>query len=98
MTREADATDIGTGIASIALEIVSRGPGHAWVVGATLQTIGVALMIVGAAGLAVSLFLWSSWGVRWRRRRTPAAQTDPVVRGRRFGPRRDEHDDVDKAA
>ena len=93
-------TDIITGIAFVALEAVLRTAGPAWVIGAGLQSVGVALMVIGAAGLVVSFILWSSWGSSWVRERAGRGRQDAaVIRGRRFGARRGErHDDIDKAA
>ena len=32
--------------------------------GINLDTVGIVLMVVGAAGLVLSLFFWSSWRIR----------------------------------
>jgi hypothetical protein len=31
-------------------------------VGFSIHTVGIILMVVGAVGLALSIFYWSSWG------------------------------------
>jgi hypothetical protein len=49
------------------LILIAAGAILKWAVTATvsgvnLQTVGVILMVVGAVGLVLSLFFWSSWG------------------------------------
>jgi len=52
---------------SISLVLIAVGAILTWAVTATvsgidLTTVGVILMIVGAAGLVLSMIFWSSWG------------------------------------
>ena len=47
--------------------------------GFDLDTIGVILMVVGAAGLVLSIIFWSSWG-GFSGRRTTVIEDDPMVR------------------
>jgi hypothetical protein len=52
---------------SVSLLLIAAGAILAWAVsadtsGVDLQTVGVILMVVGVAGLALSLVFWSSWG------------------------------------
>ena len=52
---------------SVSLILIAVGAILTWAVTATtsgieLGTVGVILMIVGAAGLVLSLVFWSSWG------------------------------------
>jgi hypothetical protein len=52
---------------SVSLVFIAAGAILKWAVTATasgvnLATVGVVLMIVGAAGLLLSLIFWSSWG------------------------------------
>jgi hypothetical protein len=55
---------MGTGVSLI---LIAVGAILTWAVNATvsglnINTVGVILMIVGAAGLVLSLMFWSSWG------------------------------------
>jgi hypothetical protein len=53
---------VGTGLLLIAVGAVLRFAVSVTTSGFNLHTIGVILMIVGAVGLLISLFFWSSWG------------------------------------
>jgi hypothetical protein len=51
----------------VSLILIAVGAILTWAVNATLSgldinTVGVILMVVGAAGLVLSLVFWSSWG------------------------------------
>jgi hypothetical protein len=51
----------------VSLILIAAGAILTWAVNATvsginIHTIGVILMVVGAAGLLLSLMFWSSWG------------------------------------
>jgi hypothetical protein len=55
---------MGTGVSLI---LIAVGAILTWAVTATvsgidINTVGVILMVVGAAGLVLSLLFWSSWG------------------------------------
>jgi len=60
----------------VSLILIAIGAILTWAVSATtsgvnIHAVGVILMIVGAAGLLLSLMFWSSWGgPSWGRRRT----------------------------
>ncbi len=52
---------------SVSLLLVAAGAILTWAVtaeasGIDVNTVGVILMVVGVAGLAISLVFWSSWG------------------------------------
>jgi hypothetical protein len=52
---------------SVSLIFIAAGAILTWAVTATasgvnLHTVGVVLLLVGAAGLLLSLIFWSSWG------------------------------------
>lgn len=52
---------------SVSLILIAVGAVLTWAVTATvsgidLNTVGVILMIVGGAGLVLSMLFWSSWG------------------------------------
>ena len=52
---------------SVSLVLIAVGAVLTWAVtttvsGIDLNTVGVILMIVGAAGLVLSMIFWSSWG------------------------------------
>lgn len=71
---------------SVSLVLIAVGAVLTWAVTATtsgidLGTVGVILMIVGAAGLVLSLIFWSSWG-GFATRRGPAtvARDDALPR------------------
>lgn len=59
---------IGTSIFLIAVGAILRYAVTATVSGISLTTVGLILMIVGIAGLAISLFYMLSWGPRRRER------------------------------
>jgi hypothetical protein len=69
---------IGTSIFLIATGAILKYAVTATVVGIDLQTAGVILMVVGAIGLIVSLFLMTTWSDRRR--------DDEVVREREYRP------------
>ena len=55
---------MGTGVSLI---LIAVGAILTWAVNATvnglnINTVGIILMIVGAAGLILSLMFWSTWG------------------------------------
>jgi uncharacterized protein DUF6458 len=58
---------IGTSIFLIALGAVLKYAVTATVAGIDIQTAGLILMIVGAIGLVLSLFLMTAWSDRRRR-------------------------------
>ena len=74
----------------VSLLLIAAGAILTWAVtaeasGVDLNTIGVILMVVGAAGLVLSLVFWSSWGAFGSRRR--AVESGPggtVVREERI--------------
>jgi hypothetical protein len=53
---------VGTSLFLIAVGAVLRFAVSVTTSGFNIHTIGVILMIVGAVGLVISLFFWSSWG------------------------------------
>jgi len=62
---------IGVSLILIAVGAILTWAVNATVSGLDINTVGVILMIVGAAGLVLSLLFWSSWGgVAGTRRRT----------------------------
>ena len=71
----------------VSLILVAAGAILTWAVNATvsglnIHTIGVILMVVGAAGLAMSLAFWSSWGgfgSRSATRRTTVVDDGPAI-------------------
>jgi hypothetical protein len=74
---------MGTGIS---LVLIAVGAILTWAVNATvsglnINTVGVILMVVGLAGLILSLMFWSSWGgagaVGGRRRTTIVEDATP---------------------
>lgn len=52
---------VGTGLFLIAIGAVLRFAVSVTTSGFNIHTIGVILMIVGAVGLVISFFFWSSW-------------------------------------
>ena len=86
---------IGVSIFLIALGAILTWGVTADAEGLNVDAIGVILMVVGLAGLLLSLFFWSSWGGFGARRRT-------VVHDDAYGDRSrgrttrviEEHDDV----
>jgi hypothetical protein len=53
---------IGVSLILIAAGAILTWAVNASVSGLELQTVGVILMVVGVAGLLISLMFWSSWG------------------------------------
>ena len=53
---------LGTSLLLIAVGAILRFAVSVTTTGFNIHTIGVILMIVGAVGLVISLFFWSSWG------------------------------------
>lgn len=69
---------------SASLVLIAVGAILAWAVTATvsgidLVTVGAILMIVGAAGLVLSLVFWSSWGGFGSRRETTTVVRDDAL-------------------
>lgn len=87
--------DLGTSVVHTVVGAVGHAAGTAPIAIVTLQTIGVVLMVAGAAGLVLSFIMWSSWG-RGRRRTAVARDRDAGVRDVTM--RNDGHDDMDQAA
>ena len=69
---------LGVSIFLIAVGAILTWAVNATVSGLEIQTIGVILMIVGAAGLVLSMLFWSSWG--GFRRRTAYVEGPGTVR------------------
>jgi hypothetical protein len=67
---------IGTGIFLIAVGAILKYAVTDSVSGVELATVGVILMVVGAAGLLISLF----WLTAWRGRERDVVVRDPVYR------------------
>ncbi len=71
---------------SVSLVLIAIGAILTWAVTATvsgidLTTVGVILMIVGAAGLVLSMIFWSSWGgFASRREATTVVQDNTTPR------------------
>ncbi len=61
---------IGVGIFLVAVGAILAFAVDANAEGVNLETVGVILMIVGAAGILLSMAFWSSWGGGMGRRRT----------------------------
>jgi hypothetical protein len=70
----------------VSLILIAVGAVLTWAVSATtsgvnIHTVGVILMVVGAAGLLISLVFWSSWGAGvpggYGRRRTTTVDEVP---------------------
>jgi beta-lactamase regulating signal transducer with metallopeptidase domain len=75
---------LGVSIFLIAIGAILTWAVNAQVSGLEITTVGVILLVVGIAGLLLSLLFWSSWGgpgyVAERRRRTTTYVDDgPVV-------------------
>ena len=73
----------------VSLILIATGAILTWAVNATvsgldINTVGVILMVVGLAGLVLSLMFWSSWGGvgSGYRRRTTYSRTAPAGRSR----------------
>ena len=69
---------------SFSLILIAVGAILKWAVTATtsginLNTVGVVLMIVGAVGLVLSLFFWSSWGGFGSRAARTTVVRDPTT-------------------
>lgn len=71
---------------SVSLVLIAVGAVLTWAVTATasgidINTVGVILMIVGGAGLVLSMIFWSSWGgFSSRRDTTTVVRDDPRPR------------------
>ncbi len=66
---------------SVSLVLIAVGAVLTWAVTATtsgidINTVGVILMIVGAAGLVLSMIFWSSWGGFGGRNTTTVVRDD----------------------
>lgn len=53
---------LGTSLFLIAVGAILRFAVSVTTTGFNIHTVGVILMIVGAIGLVISMFFWSSWG------------------------------------
>jgi hypothetical protein len=62
----------------IAIGAILKWAVTATVSGVNLTTVGVILMVVGAVGLVLSLFFWSSWGGFGARGETTIVRDEPV--------------------
>ena len=60
--RGVDTMGIGVSLLLIAIGAILTWAVTATVSGVDLQTVGIILMVVGAAGGLISLVFWSSWG------------------------------------
>ncbi len=70
---------------SVSLILIAVGAVLTWAVTATasgidLNVVGVILMIVGAAGLVLSMLFWSSWGGFGGARRDTVVREDVISR------------------
>jgi hypothetical protein len=70
---------IGVSLILIAVGAILTWAVSAEVSGVDLQTVGVILMVVGAAGALISLVFWSSWGGFGGRDTTVVRAGDRVV-------------------
>jgi hypothetical protein len=61
---------IGVGIFLVAVGAILAFAVNTTTEAVNLETIGVILMVVGAAGILLSMAFWSSWGGGMGRRRT----------------------------
>jgi hypothetical protein len=73
---------IGVSLILIAAGAILTWAVEATVSGVNIHTVGVILMVVGAAGLLISLIFWSSWGGAgvsgpYRRRTTTIDEAPP---------------------
>jgi hypothetical protein len=68
---------IGVSLILIAIGAILTWAVNATVSGVDINTVGVILMVVGAAGLLISLVFWSSWGGPPARRRTTTVNDVP---------------------
>jgi hypothetical protein len=69
---------------AISLVLIAAGAILTWAVTATasgidINTVGVILMIVGAAGLVLSIIFWSTWGGFSTRRDTTTVVRDNTL-------------------
>ena len=69
---------------SVSLVLIAVGAILTWAVTSTvsgidINTVGVILMIVGAAGLVLSMIFWSSWGGFAARRETTTVVRDDAL-------------------
>lgn len=53
---------VGTSLVLIAIGAILRFAVTVTTSGFNVHTIGIILLIIGAVGLIISLFFWSSWG------------------------------------
>jgi len=70
---------------SVSLILIAVGAILTWAVtasvsGVDINVVGVILMIVGAAGLILSLLFWSSWGGFHTTRTETVVRDDPYPR------------------
>ena len=70
---------------SISLVLIAVGAILTWAVTATasgidINTVGIILMIVGAVGLVLSIFFWSTWGGFGTRRETTVVRDNTLPR------------------
>ena len=72
---------IGVSLILIAVGAILTWAVNATVSGLDINTVGVILMIVGAAGLVISLMFWSSLGGAGTRRRTTTYVEDAAPPG-----------------
>jgi hypothetical protein len=68
----------------LSLVLIAAGAILKWAVtastsGVNLNTVGVVLMVVGAAGLVLSLIFWSTWGGFGARRGTTTVVRDDTT-------------------
>jgi hypothetical protein len=68
---------LGVSLFLIAVGAILTWAVNASVSGLELDTIGVILMVVGIAGLVLSMIFWSSWGGFGERRRTTYVEDGP---------------------
>lgn len=66
---------IGVGIFLVAVGAILAFAVNTTTEAVNLETIGVILMVVGAAGILLSMAFWSSWGGGIGRRRTETYDT-----------------------
>lgn len=71
---------IGVSIFLIAIGAILTWAVEVEASGIDLTTVGVILMVVGLAGLLLSLMFWSSWGGFGGTRRTRVVESGPVER------------------
>ena len=68
----------------VSLILIAAGAILTWAVTATvsgvdINTVGVILMVIGIAGLVISLMFWSTWGGFGGERRRDGGQNTTVV-------------------